>query len=255
MLKDWIKFLGTAGGRVVVFRQLRHSGGIWLHLNNVNILIDPGPGSLIRIFENNLDPKDIDVFVLSHRHLDHVADINSVLESATESTKNKKDLLIAPKDAVEGDDPVILKYLKKGIKKFIHTQENMEVEYKGVKIKSHVKHKHRGADTYGLSFGTENKKVVYVPCGKFFEGILAGYPENADLMIFNTTFVKPKPAIDHLSAEDVIKLINALKPKKAVITHFSVDILKSNPNEVAKYISESTNTPVIAAADGMKINI
>ena len=61
---NYVKFLGTGGGRVVVFRQLRHSGGIWINLEGINILVDPGPGSLIRIFENNLDPLDINVFVL-----------------------------------------------------------------------------------------------------------------------------------------------------------------------------------------------
>ena len=255
MLNDWIKFLGTGGGRVVVFRQLRQSGGMWIHLKNTNILVDPGPGSLIRIFENNLDPKDIDIFVLSHRHLDHVADINSVLESATESTKNKKDLLIAPKDAIEGEDPVILKYLKKGIKKFIYTEQGLEVKYKNISIKAHIKHIHRGAETYGLSFETEEKKIVYVPCGKFYEDMLTGYPPNADLMIFNTTFVKPKPNIDHLSAQDVIEMIKVLKPKKAVITHFSVDILKANPKEIAKWIFSETSVPVIPAEDNMKLLI
>ena len=43
-----IKFLGTAGARFVVIKQLRKSGGIWLTLDNTNVLIDPGPGSLIR---------------------------------------------------------------------------------------------------------------------------------------------------------------------------------------------------------------
>jgi len=254
-LLDWIKFLGTAGGRTVVFRQLRHSGGMWLHLSGINILIDPGPGSLIRIFENNLEPKDIDIFVLSHRHLDHVADINSVLESATESTKNKKDLLIAPEDTVEGEDPVILKYLKKGIKRFVHTKENIEVEYKGIKIKSHIKHIHQGAEVYGLSFNSDEKSVVYVPCGKFYEKMLTGYPKNADLMIFNTTFVKPKPNVKHLSAEDVKVMLKELKPKKAVITHFSLDILKSNPKKVAHDIQESTGIPTVAAEDNMKVLI
>lgn len=250
---NWIKFLGTAGGRVVVFRQLRHSGGIWLNLEGINIMIDPGPGSLIRIFENNLDPQNIDIFVLSHRHLDHSADVNSVVESATQSTKVKKDLLIAPKDAIEGEEPVFLKYLRKGIKNIIYTNENLNIKYKGINIKAHIKHKHRGADTYGLSFESKNKKIVYVPCGKFFEDMLYAYPKNADIMIFNTTFVKPKPAIDHLSAEEVKKMISYLKPKLAVLTHFSIHMLKENPDKVANKIEKETGIKTISAKDGMKL--
>ena len=250
---NWIKFLGTAGGRVVVFRQLRHSGGIWLNLEGINIVIDPGPGSLIRIFENSLDPQNIDIFVLSHRHLDHSADINSVVESATQSTKVKKDLLIAPKDAIEGEEPVFLKYLRKGIKNIVYTNENLNIEYKDINIKAHIKHKHRGADTYGLSFESKNKKIVYVPCGRFFEDMLYAYPKNADIMIFNTTFVKPKPAIDHLSAKDVKKMISYLNPKLAVLTHFSIHMLKENPDEVANNIEKETGIKTISAKDGMKL--
>jgi len=44
---DFIKFLGTAGARFVMIRQLRASGGLWVSANNKNILIDPGPGSIV----------------------------------------------------------------------------------------------------------------------------------------------------------------------------------------------------------------
>ncbi len=252
---NYVKFLGTGGGRVVVFRQLRHSGGIWINLEGINILVDPGPGSLIRIFENNLDPSDIDIFVLSHRHLDHSSDINAVLESATESTKKKKDLLIAPQDALMEDDSVILKYLKKGLKKIENTTEGKEINYKEIKIKALIKHIHKGADTYGLEFSSKNRKIVYVPCGRFFEEMLIGYPENTDLMILNTTFTHPVPHVDHLAASDVKKILKKLKPKMAIITHFSVQMLKANPTYVAEKLTEETGVYTIAATDGLKVKI
>ncbi len=252
---NYVKFLGTGGGRVVVFRQLRHSGGIWINLEGTDILVDPGPGSLIRIFENNLDPLDIDVFVLSHRHLDHTSDINAVLESATESTKKKKDLLIAPEDALVENDSVILKYLKKGLRNIECTEEGKEFKYKNIKIKGLIKHIHKGADTYGLEFSSKDKKIVYVPCGRFFEEMLEGYPEKADLMIFNTTFTHPVPNVDHLAASDVKKMLTKLKPKMAVITHFSVQMLKSNPTHVAEKLTKETGVYTVAATDGLKIKI
>lgn len=45
---NFIKFLGTAGARFVMIRQLRASGGLWVSANNKNILIDPGPGSIVQ---------------------------------------------------------------------------------------------------------------------------------------------------------------------------------------------------------------
>ncbi len=253
MLKNSITFLGTGGGRVVVFRQIRYSGGIWLNIEGTNILIDPGPGSLIRIFEFGLDPRDIDIIAVSHRHLDHCSDINAVIESATDSKKRPLKLLVAPDDVTDGDDPVLLKYIKEGIEKIEHTEEGKEILFGDLKIKSPVKHIHKGAKTFGLQFSTKNKTVVYIPCGKFYDRMLTDYPENTDLMIFNTTFPKPVDGYYHLSVVDVEKMIKKLKPKKAVLTHFSIPMLKADPSKLAKKITKTTEIPVTAAKDGMRI--
>ena len=46
--KNWIKFVGTAGARFVVAKQLRSSGGLWFSLQGMNLYLDPGPGALVR---------------------------------------------------------------------------------------------------------------------------------------------------------------------------------------------------------------
>ena len=38
---SFIKFLGTAGARFVVTKQLRASGGLWLSAGKTNLSIDP----------------------------------------------------------------------------------------------------------------------------------------------------------------------------------------------------------------------
>ena len=70
---NMIKFLGTAGARFVVSQQLRKSGGIWIRLDDSNVLIDPGPGTLIRCLSSKpkLNPMNLDAIILTHRHLDH----------------------------------------------------------------------------------------------------------------------------------------------------------------------------------------
>ncbi len=253
MSKDFLTFLGTAGGRVAVFRQLRYSGGMWLTLDGINILIDPGPGSLIRIYEFGFDPEDINIIVVSHRHLDHSADLNTVIEASSRSTTKPIDMLVAPNDVVFGDDPILLKYLRKGIKNICIVDENKEFIFENIKIRGVIKHIHSYAETFGLEISSKNKKVVYVPCGKFYEDMLYKYPVEADLEIFNTTFPKTSYHYYHLSAEDVKKLIKKHKPKKAVITHFSPYILRENPEKIAEEIYTETLTPTIAAKDGMKL--
>jgi len=87
-----IKFLGTGGARVVVTKQIRSSGGIWLFLNNTNILIDPGPGSLVKSLSSRpkLDPSKLDAIILSHKHLDHSGDVNIMMEAMTEGGIKKE---------------------------------------------------------------------------------------------------------------------------------------------------------------------
>jgi ribonuclease BN (tRNA processing enzyme) len=75
-LSDTITFLGTAGARFVVARQFLASGGAWLNLGNTQILLDPGPGSLVQAAKRNFDPTKLEAIILSHRHLDHSGDIN-----------------------------------------------------------------------------------------------------------------------------------------------------------------------------------
>ncbi|MDD5771107.1 MAG: hypothetical protein PHO81_02585, partial [Candidatus Omnitrophica bacterium] len=55
---NFIKFLGTAGARFVMIKQLRASGGLWVSSGQANVLIDPGPGSIVRCAASRpkLDP-------------------------------------------------------------------------------------------------------------------------------------------------------------------------------------------------------
>ena len=89
---NFIKFLGTAGARFVVIKQLRKSGGIWISLDDTNLLIDPGPGSLVRCLSSKpkLNPTKLDGIILTHRHIDHSNDINIMIEAMTNGGHKKK---------------------------------------------------------------------------------------------------------------------------------------------------------------------
>jgi len=69
-LSDTITFLGTAGARFVVTKQFLASGGAWLNLGGTEILLDPGPGSLVQATKRKLDPSKLKAIILSHKHLD-----------------------------------------------------------------------------------------------------------------------------------------------------------------------------------------
>ncbi len=247
-----VRFLGTAGGRLVTFRLIRRSGGFLISKNGNHLHVDPGPGAFVYLKELGIDYRSIDLVVLSHLHLDHSADLNTLIEAATDGGKLKNVSLFAPKTAIEGQDRVLLPYLRKRLVKEEFLEEGKEYSYKDWKVKAVIKHRHHKTETYGLLI---NDEIIYVSCAGFEERMLELYPKDKSLMIINTTFYKKRPNVEHLSVEDAEILIRELKPKKAVITHYSMEMLEKNPNEVAKELSEKTGVEVLAAKDGIEIEV
>ena len=110
--EETITFLGSGGGRIVVANQLLGSGGLWLKLNGTEVLLDPGPGSIVQSTKRKLRAEKLSAIILSHRHLDHSADVNIMVEAITQGGFRPHGWLFAPSDAFDGE-PVLYSYLKK----------------------------------------------------------------------------------------------------------------------------------------------
>jgi phosphoribosyl 1,2-cyclic phosphodiesterase len=250
---DFIKFLGTAGARIVVAKQFRASGGIWLCLDETNILIDPGPGSLVRCVSSRprLDPSKLDGIVLSHKHLDHSADINVMMEAMTTGGRDKKGIVLVPKDAMSGEDPIIYKYVRPYVSRIMILKEKEKYKIGNVQIHAPVKHVH-GVETYGLIFKGRKHTISYIADTKFFPELTKKY--KGDVVIVNVLRPEPCP-YDHLSIEDVRKIIKGIKPRTTILTHFGMWMLKARPWEIAEQLSKELKTEVIAARDGMTFQL
>jgi phosphoribosyl 1,2-cyclic phosphodiesterase len=66
-------------------------------------------------------------------------------------------------------------------------------------------------------------------------------------------FKEPRPGIDHLSLDDAAQIISDIKPKKAILTHFGMTMLKAKPHIQAEELSKKLGIEVIAAGDGMSL--
>ncbi len=251
-MKSKVIILGTAGGRLVTFRLIRRSGGFLVEKEGKYLHVDPGPGAFVYLKQLGINYRDIELVVLSHLHLDHSADLNTVLEAATDGGKYRGVSLFAPKSAVEGEDRVLLPYLRKRLVKEEFLSEGKVLSYRGWKVEAAVAHRHHRTETYGLLI---NDEIVYVPCARFEERMLERYPPGRKLIIINTTFYRRKPHIEHLSAEDVEVLLKHLRPERAVITHFSMEMIQAGPERVARELSEKTGVEVLAAHDNMVLEV
>jgi ribonuclease BN (tRNA processing enzyme) len=246
-----LTFLGTAGGRVLVFRQLRASGGLWLESNGTNILIDPGPGSLLRCLERNLNPQDLDVIILTHKHLDHSADVNVIIEAISEGGLKPKGVLLAPGDCYD-EDPVILKYNRKFLNEFIRIHEGYIFQINGLKIEFPKKHVH-GVETYGYKVSNDKFKLSHIIDTEYFDELNQIY-SNSDILIMNMVFSQCRP-YPHLCYEDIMKLVENIKPRIAIVTHFGYVLWKENTELYAKKIQEKTGVKTVAAWDGLEVDL
>lgn len=249
-----VKFLGTAGARIVVFKQLRASGGLWINFEGTNLLIDPGPGSLVRCLNSHpkLDPTQLSGIVLTHRHLDHSADINIMIEAMSEGGLKPHGVVFAPKDALE-EDPVILRYVRKYLEKIVVLEEGGNYQIGNIEFSTPKRHLH-GVETYGIYF----KKNIFSPLSlisdtRYFAGISDFY--HSQVIIINVLTLKKRENLEHLCIDEAKEIIRQISPKKAIITHFGMTMLKAKPWELARQIGEDLGIEVIAASDGMTLEI
>jgi len=244
--------LGTAGGRHATFQLLRRSGGFLLEEEGSFAHVDPGPGAFVYLKEHGVPYSSVELFLLSHLHLDHSADLNTLVEASSEGGKVKRSALFAPKSVFEGEDRVLFPYLRKRLAKEGFLREGKVLTYGRWKVKALYRHTHHKAETYSFLI---NEKVLYVPCARFEEEMLSSYPKGVSLLVINTTFYRKRPFVDHLSAEEARFVIEAVKPKRALITHFSKEMLKAGPERVARELSERTGVEVVAGKDGMSLEV
>jgi ribonuclease BN (tRNA processing enzyme) len=248
---DSITFLGTAGARFMVIRQLAASGGLWLNLGGTEILLDPGPGSLVQSTKRKLKAEKLSAIILSHRHLDHSADTNIMVEAMTNGGFNRHGRLFAPADAL-GTEPVIFSYLKNCIEGITVLKEGKSYTIDNVSFTTPVRHIHP-VETYGMVFHTPRHTFSCITDTRYFDSLYQSYA--SELLIINVVLMEPKPPIDHLSLPDAEHIIKAIKPKVAILSHFGMGVWQAKPWEIAQGLSQQTGVRVIAARDGMKFDL
>ncbi len=250
--ENFIKFLGTAGARFVMIKQLRASGGLWVSYKGTNVLIDPGPGSLVRCAASRpkLDPGKLDACLLTHRHLDHANDVNVMIEAMTEGGFKKRGVLFCPEDAIN-EDPIVLKHVRSLVGKIEILEANKTYGVDNFEFQTSMKHVH-SVLTYGLKFNIKNTTVSLLTDTRYFNELIDFY--KTDILIICVVFFEPRPEVDHLCLSDVESLIRDIKPKKAILTHFGMTMLRAKPQIQALKLSQKLGIEVLAAYDGMTLN-
>lgn len=255
---DTITFLGTGGARFMIISQLLASGGLWLSLGGTEILLDPGPGCIVHSTRRKLRAEKLSAIIVSHRHLDHSADVNIMVEAMTEGGLKRRGWLFAPADALE-TDPIIFAYLRRHLDGVGVLEEGKAYSVGNVSFTTPVRHRH-SVETYGVVFKTDRYTFSYISDTRYFDGLCQHY--GGELLIINVAFFEPYPLsdnplmpVDHLSVPDAEHIITELRPKVAILTHFGMGMWQAKPWQIAEKLSQQTGVKVLAAQDGMRFDL
>ncbi len=242
----------------MIINQFLATGGLWLNLSGTEILIDPGPGCIVQTTKRKLKAEKLSAIILSHRHLDHSADTNIMVEAMTQGGFKRHGRLFAPADALE-TEPVIFSYLKDYLDGVEFLEEGKSYSVGNISFTTPVRHIHM-VETYGMVFRTAKHTFSLITDTRYFDGLCQHY--GGELLIINMVFLEPRPPTDspltptdHLSVPDAEHIITELKPKVAILTHFGMSVWRAKPWKIAEKLSEKTGVRVIAARDGMKLDL
>lgn len=252
---SYLKFLGTAGARFVVMKQLRASGGVWISSGKTNIHLDPGPGALVRCLSSRprLDPTKLDGILLSHKHLDHSGDVNIMIEAMSQGGFRKRGVLFAPHDVL-GEGGVVLDYVLDYLERVETLKANQIYQLGNMAFSTARPHIHP-VETYGFNFRFPEGEVSLITDTRFFPEMEESY--TGSVMVINVVRLVPreKASIDHLSVDDVRWIIERRRPRLTVLTHFGMTMIKAKPWKVAEQLEEETGLRVMAARDGMRLDL
>lgn len=233
---------------------MRASGGIILQFGENQFHIDPGPGSLVMAKNCGVNLRANTALLISHNHLNHANDVNAVISAMTYDGFDKKGVLVANNDVINGSEkskPYLRDFYKGCLERFIVLEDGQRVGINEVEIKA-LKTLH-SEKAIGFKFFTPLYTLAYSSDTKYSVEIIEEY-KNSNILILNVPYLKKERGKEGLSKEDAIKIINEVKPRLAIITHFGMDFLRADPLYEIRDIKKETESQVIAATDGMVIN-
>ncbi len=253
--ENYIQFLGTAGARFAMATQVRSTAGTFLRLNGKNVLLDCGPGTLVKCAHAKpaVDVFALDAIILTHSHMDHSSDVNCLIDAMTAGGIWRRGWLFTPRECLDGEHRVVVNYSRPFLEGIEPLEPNRRYELDKLQFESSMPHDH-GVETYGVRFNVAGKKLSFLIDTRFMPGLIDDY-KDSDWLVVNVVRrdVHDSPRAKHLCIEEVREIVDAIRPQKTILTHFGMRLLESGPERHAAEMADALGLNVIAAEDGMVV--
>jgi phosphoribosyl 1,2-cyclic phosphodiesterase len=224
-------------------------------MDGKNIHVDPGPGALIRTYQFGLNPMKVNILLVSHAHTDHYTDAEVMLEAMTKGMTRKKGTVIGSRSVIEGYErwgPCISKYhLSKP--EVVVMGEGDHKRFGKLDITA-TKTLHGDPKAVGFKMEYDNFTICYTTDTEYFPE-LHTYHDGADVLIASVIRAGSERVRGHMSVDDFEALVREVKPKLAIMTHLGMKFIMEYPEREAQRVTQKTGIKVLAARDGMRIDL
>lgn len=251
-----LQFLGTGGGRFATISQKRMTGGFRIDdIDGKNIHVDPGPGALVRSHQFGLNPRKINMLLVSHCHTDHYNDAEVLIEAMTQGMTKRTGHVIASDSVINGTEE-----LGPSISKYHQSKPEVSVLKPGDIIKEGditirgTKTDHGDPTCVGFNINYKGLNLNYTADTEYFPE-LAEEHKDADVLIGCVIKEGERKIRGHLRTMDFEELVNEVQPQIAIMTHLGVNLIMNNPFQNTRIITKNTGVRTIAATDGLTMNL
>jgi len=176
----------------MIISQLLASGGLWFNFDGTQILMDPGPGCIVQVNKRKLNPHELSAIIVSHRHLDHSADVNVMTEAMTDGGFRKHGIIFTRGTLLSRTQSCTATSEKASkVSEYLEAGKSWSVG--NVSFTAPVRHVHM-VENYGLIFKTKKHTIAYITDTRYFETLGSYY--RGDLLMLNLTFMHPRTVPD-----------------------------------------------------------
>jgi len=250
---NYIHFLGTAGARWAMATQARSTAGVFLRLEGLNLLLDCGPGTLVRCAQTEppINLFELDGIILTHGHLDHSGDVNCLVDAMTGGGIWTRGALFTQHECLEGPHRVVLRYFRPFLERIEALTPSTAYNLGPVRFRTSLPHDHRVA-TCGIHFELASGQVSFLIDTRYFDALVDEY-RGAEVLVVNVVRSNREDAPNalHLCMEEVQELVGEIRPRTTILTHFGMRLLESDPDRRARDMADALGLDIRAAHDGM----
>lgn len=233
-----------------------------LEISGKKILIDCGPGTLLRLAEHGLHPEELDYILITHFHADHTSDLYPLfmrcrLDDFTPGIFPKFPTIWGPKGIYEFMSNCAINYRLLTFTNWegMKVEEMLSPKQVGeLKITPvSVSHNAFGVEAGGQAYRLECKGKIIVFSGDTNRNTdIVQVAKDADIFVCDAAYQAGGSSPAHMDTKDVGEVCTEARVKKVVLTHIYPQTEKI---DVVSEVKDSFVGEVVKGEDGMELVI